>query len=885
MLLMERLWSRLLTLVLGHDTYGFASMLVTAILGLSIGGAVAGFISARGRSTLGWGAAMLMAAGASALGCFWFTAWLLERSAGDPFGILAASALATTPSMGLVHPLALSLLPALLPSVAAGAVFPLACAAVDPHPSAAGSEVGRITAFNAAGCVLGALLPTVGLVGWLGVHGSVAAGAAMATVAGAVVLLRAVESGSLAIRASAAAGLGAVALMIAVTPAGTVRKITNVMVGGRVEQIVYHAEGRTGTVTVTRNRIDGVRTLFVNAVNEVTTRYVHDQSFSLLGHLGPLVHPSPKTGLVICHGAGLTASAVATHETMEVTVVDLEQRVVEASREFSDLNGNLHENPRVEVLVEDGRNHLLATKEFYDVITVDSTHPRAVDSWVLYTTQFYSLARSRLSEDGVIVQWIPLHGMSEDEFRILVNTFLEIFPQAQLWANVGYDRVGFTGYALMVAGASGDVVLDVDRISSRMRAPAVRDEMSRWGLSTIADVLDCFIAGPRRLDRWTDGLPVNTDDRPLTPWVTGWSRGRRMGPHVLSSIAEPIGDLLVGPASGAEQLEGQLAKHRKAEGLLLRGEAIRAAEVIPDNPRLGRYVTELNDAIAYNRELAAAQNEDHRSLLAAGTALDELGDHRSALEVLRRAASLEPGDARTWLRLGLSYAHMGRNEDAERAYERVLGIVPDSALGLDNMALAVMAMGDPYEATEVLRDAARADPSFHRTWLYLGQAHMQRGEPQIALDHLDTAARLVDSDPQVHHLRGRALAELGDWPSAIEAFDRAIELDPWWFAPHYERGLALLATSDFENARISLERAVDIDPHSGAAWTDLGLALAGQGMWAEAAQAHLTATDQDDELARAWLNLGLALKALGEMQTAEAAFRKALSIDPEIAGR
>ena len=40
----------------------------------------------------------------------------------------------------------------------------------------------------------------------------------------------------------------------------------------------------------------------------------------------------------------------------------------------------------------------------YDVIVVDSTHPRAVDSWILYTRELFRTARERLADDGVLVQ-------------------------------------------------------------------------------------------------------------------------------------------------------------------------------------------------------------------------------------------------------------------------------------------------------------------------------------------------------------------------------------------------------------------------------------------------------------------------------------------------
>jgi tetratricopeptide (TPR) repeat protein/spermidine synthase len=883
-LLLERLWSRLLVLILGHDTYGFAFMLVAAIAGLATGGVIAGAVARRAAAPLNWAAALLIGASAAALGCFALTGALVIRSGPDLLGILARSSLGTDPGAGLLHPLALSLLVAFLPAAAAGAVFPLACAAVDPRPSVAGAAVGRITAWNAAGCVAGALLPTLGLVQWLGVQGALTAGGAAAAVPAVLVLAR--RRTGLGLGIAAAAGLAAVAALAAIGPSGGVRRIAHVMVGGDRQELLMHAEGRTGTVTVTRDRLDGMRQLFVNAVGEVTTRYVHDQSFSLLGHLGPLLHPAPERALVVCYGAGLTAGAVATHPGIDVTVVDLEARVIDGARLFSDLNGSLHDKEGVRTIVEDGRNHLLTTDTRYDVMTVDSTHPRAVDSWVLYTTEFYELARSRLTRDGILVQWVPLHGMSETEFRILVRTFLDAFPEAQLWANVGYDRIGFTGYALLVGSPAGRIEVHAERVAGRMSHRAVGDEMARWGLDTPASVLDCFVAGPETLARWTQGLPVNTDDRPLTPYVTRHSSGPRMGPSSLGQVAEPLGTLLVTPSSGDEAaaLELELEAYRAAEGFALRGEAQRAAALNDRSTKLARHARELADARTYNRRLAAAHKDEPRILLEAGAALQSLGDADGAVEVLGRAAALMPGDPRPWFHMGLAHARAGRWEKAEGAYRRVIEIDPDNVLALDNLAMSIMALGDPYEAAEVLERAARLDPAFHRTWVHLGDAFLARGEPQIALENFSRAVKLAPTDAQAHHGMGRAHAALRSWERAARAHARAESLDPFWVDPVYDRGLALLALADFEGAEAALSRALWLEPRSAEAWTDLGLAIAGQGRWAEAAEAHLRATDLEPELARAWLNLGMALKGMGEMEAAEKAFTRALELDPGIAG-
>ena len=77
-----------------------------------------------------------------------------------------------------------------------------------------------------------------------------------------------------------------------------------------------------------------------------------------------------------------SAGAAARHPDVEsITIVDLERSVALATRRFEDLNHGVLDDPRVELVIDDGRNHLRTTDRRYDVMVVDSTQDRTPDRW------------------------------------------------------------------------------------------------------------------------------------------------------------------------------------------------------------------------------------------------------------------------------------------------------------------------------------------------------------------------------------------------------------------------------------------------------------------------------------------------------------------------
>lgn len=125
-----------------------------------------------------------------------------------------------------------------------------------------------------------------------------------------------------------------------------------------------------------------------------------------------LVHPAiamaprAESVLILGGGEGLTAREVLKHKTIKsITLVDIDPRIVELSRThplLRKLNERALDDPRVEVVNEDGYKYVEQTGRTFDLIISDLPDPNHEGLTKLYSVQFYNLLASRLNPQGIL---------------------------------------------------------------------------------------------------------------------------------------------------------------------------------------------------------------------------------------------------------------------------------------------------------------------------------------------------------------------------------------------------------------------------------------------------------------------------------------------------
>jgi spermidine synthase len=400
------------------------------------------------------------------------------------------------------------------PTLLIGALLPVAIRMLQPEERGeATQEAATLYALNSAGGLLGSALINHYLVPIIGTQGAFLGLALICAAVGVVSVLspaRSLGRWSFAILSTTSLAV----LLVLTLPKLTdlyARKIAE-STHARSTEVKLIREGRAATVTVL-DQLDPERgthrDMYLNGVEEASTRYWHTQLFKLLGMLPVLVHEpdKPKEVLVIAFGAGITAGSVlASDQVASLDTVDLNPDIEGINNLFTDVNGDVFHNPKFHFHNDDGRNYLVTSGKRYDVIISDSTHPRAYDSWVLYTEEFYRAVQRRLLPEGVFAQWVPVAGtMQGDLLRIHLNTFRRVFPNATLWYVYGSDQ------AFLLATPK-PFSLNAKRLQQRL------DRLPKWfradeyQIDTVARIAGFFWSDPRMMERVIGGeTRVNTD--------------------------------------------------------------------------------------------------------------------------------------------------------------------------------------------------------------------------------------------------------------------------------------------------------------------------------------------------------------------------------------
>jgi tetratricopeptide (TPR) repeat protein len=409
--------------------------------------------------------------------------------------------------------------------------------------------------------------------------------------------------------------------------------------------------------------------------------------------MGPLLHPNPENVAMICFGGGIAAgTAVLYPDVKSLEVVDLESSVVEAARLFEQENNNLLGNSKIQVSIDDGRNYILLSKKKWPVIITDSTHPKSSDSWVLYTQEFYELLKAHLTNDGVLVQWLPAHGLSVAEYKIILRTFQSVFPHASLWISHGIAEMdGYIRYSLLVATPQR-LAIDVESLKRKLSAPAVAADMHPWNLDDPVGVLETFVCGEETLRRWTGDGAINTDNLPYTQYDTKYFKSSpKLDGNAIAPLVESVWPYLknTGDEQESRLLERKLAVHSKANRLMFMGKFGEAFSLLPEDSKVRKYRENQERNVQYISRVADFYLDCPGMLNRTGFELANMGRPEKAIAHFKQAIAVKPEFAEAHLNLGVALARQGRLDQAIAHFKQAIAIKPDFAEAQRNLSVAL----------------------------------------------------------------------------------------------------------------------------------------------------------------------------------------------------
>ena len=681
---MEILWFRHFLILLGGFRAVFSLLLAVILAGIGIGSLAGGYLHRRiGRPAECFMVVQALFVAATLIGFATADVRAVDNAAAAAERLLAGS-----PGLfGTVQELWFNARPMLievaLPALLMGFSFPLANAIIQRAEQSVGRRAGLLYLANTAGAVCGSIaagfimLPSYGL--------QESATILMAIAALAIVPVYFSEPGTRnsepgtrnpepgtsasrlrALSASVVIAAGALGLWVLLPSDFVIARALGLPKGP--ERVLTIDDGLTELIAVTE--VPRGRTLVTNGHAMSSTMPLSQRYMRSLVHIPLLSIDSPETVLVIGFGVGNSTQAATLHPTVtRVELADLSRDILAHASYFADGNKDVLHNPKLEVHINDGRQHLqMQPPASYDLITLEPPPIAYAGVGALYSREFYALARTRLKPRGYIRQWLPAYQVPPETTLAMVRAFVDVFPQAVLLSGAESD--------LVLLGANDErIEIDPDKVAAALgKAPEVRADLDRINLGTLREIVGTFVGSPRTLAEATRNVAPVTDDRPMQEY------GVRSMLNFFKGVPTDVVDL-GDVAAWCPKCFDNGAPTAAVDGLGTYLELMTLAYAAsPDDIARAKRLFDAGgrtiDGSAYLGEIVPETADVHNVL---GIGLASRGRLDDAIAEFRRALSLDPDAAATLWHLGAALASTGSTDEAIAHLRRSAELDPTNA--------------------------------------------------------------------------------------------------------------------------------------------------------------------------------------------------------------
>jgi spermidine synthase len=773
-LVYEIAWFRVLSLLIGSTVYAFSLMLTAFVLGIAIGSMVFARFVDRIKNPMQALFIIQLGIGGSALVFVPFVDQLpfmvtgvLARSI-DTFWALQAVQLSLC--MGIM----------LIPTTLMGAAFPLASRIYNQASENVGRTVGNVYGANTVGNILGSFIGGFILIPMIGIQNTIFFAVAANILVGCIFWLLMQQFGkgirwAVAVAILLTTGLGIAAVptwdpgRMSFGPYHTALRLSkeSVLSVEALEKmearnkILFHKEGLTTTVTV-KEVAKGIRALYINGKPDASFAHTDLPHQEMLAHVPLMFHPQPRSALVIGLASGISVGSAGRHPLEEIDCVEISPAMVEACRYFESYNYHILDDPRVNVIVNDGRNHMLLTDKTYDVIMSQPSNPYLAGVADLFTREYFELCRKRLNENGIMCTWMQAYKMDLATFQSIVKTFLTVFPDMSIW------RVGKTDCLLI--GSNGSNTMQYDVLKERLATQKIAEDLKRINISRPEEFLLHKAMDAKGAGEFSGSALVHTDDNALVefsaprslsrtafqlPLLEGMERHRQTDLDFLvpgSDDPALLAELKAVKETSKRYIEARgqvfwtyIHQHRK-ENQQAAVALKRAAQLNPGDSMLKEFNT-----------------GDHGRAFK----LAKSGQMGQALALYQTMVQRVPGDEKAHYNLALAHRRMGNLPAALRHYKEAVHWKPDYTIAVYNVGSVAEQMGDMQTAQTSYRKALAQKPDLifaldSLARLLATRRDIQEQTPGEAVQLAEKANQLTENkDPYVLETLGIAYEAAG----------------------------------------------------------------------------------------------------------------------------
>lgn len=501
-------WMKFLIVYTGNTIYGFSLILAMFIAGITIGSFIAKLKIISNVKNLEvflfFGVILLAVALIGArIGLASFAEiyqWLNSFDA-DPFVYRWSKYLA----MFLI----------LLPAAALfGVLFPMSIKYYSPNADMLYSNVGRAYAVNIIA----------------GIFGSIAAGFWIIPYFSTDILLTSVSivvlfSGLIFFRSfrisySSALWGGSALAVLTLSLLGArmdFREMVNIVLqreikthhGNLEPNIIYIKEGQSGAITLHNYSNDQCRVILSNnGMSESWIDMCKSENMLMseffLAQIPLFLNPGAKDAFILGYGGGTTARAMGMSDLERIDVVELDPAVIGAIKRLYDGRLPTQDDKRINIKINDARESLLLSNTRYDIIVSQPSHPWLMGASNIMNKDFFEIARSRLSQNGIHGQWVPLFKIDVATLKSIIKAYTDTFGYVVSFVNTNTRD-------FLMFGSNQPIVLNREAIEKQMQNYDAKRVFVRHNIQNANDLTGYFALSREELVSISASAEAATD--------------------------------------------------------------------------------------------------------------------------------------------------------------------------------------------------------------------------------------------------------------------------------------------------------------------------------------------------------------------------------------
>ncbi len=226
-----------------------------------------------------------------------------------------------------------------------------------------------------------------------------------------------------------------------------------------------------------------------------------------MGGLPLLLQKDIDKALYLGLGTGTTLGMASHSEIGSIDAVEIVPEVKSVLHHFQDHHQGIFSKPNVTYHTSDARRFIRASKEKYDLIVGDLFHPARDGAGLLFTLNHFAYFSDHLTENGLVVQWLPIYQFDEENLKTVIRSFLQVFPRAHAFIG-GYNA---DLPALALVARKQDLKIDFQHLMTTLSPGQPIQSV----YENPQDVMASYIAGPEDLKAYAGRGPLNLDQHPI----------------------------------------------------------------------------------------------------------------------------------------------------------------------------------------------------------------------------------------------------------------------------------------------------------------------------------------------------------------------------------